>query len=139
MTSHCETFEHTADIGLAAQADSVDELFAALGEGLANYIGRASQVRKNETRPLNVKADDLESLAVDYLGEVLGVVQFDHFLVAEIRVTKITDTELWADLLGEPFDPTRHEISAEVKAVTYHQLKVARQDDKWVARVLLDI
>ena len=139
MTSNCETFEHTADVGLKAQADSLEELFCALAQGLGNYICPNSQVRKNQSRPLTVKADDLESLAVDFLGEVLGVVQFDHFLVAEVHVSKITDTEIWAQVIGEPYDPTRHEISAEVKAVTYHQLQVARQDDKWVANVILDI
>ena len=116
-------------------SNKVDELFTARRR-TCNYIGRLPCERMH---PPSTSRPTTRITAVDYLGEVLGVVQFDHFLVAEIRVTKITDTELWADLLGEPFDPTRHEISAEVKAVTYHQLKVARQDDKWVARVLLDI
>jgi len=139
MSSQYETFEHTADIGLRASADSLEELFAALGQALANYICPVSQVRRSQSRPLNVKADDLESLAVDFLGEVLGVVQFDHFMVAEARVSKMTSTEIWVDLLGEGYDPTRHEIAAEVKGVTYHQLKVEQQAGRWVASVLLDI
>ena len=27
----------------------------------------------------------------------------------------------------------------EIKAVTYHQLKVAREGDQWVARVFVDL
>ena len=44
-----------------------------------------------------------------------------------------------ANLSGETYDATRHEIKIEVKAVTYHQLQIARETDHWTARVILDI
>ena len=38
MVGHCETFEHTADIGLTGWADTFGELVQVLGEGLAEIL-----------------------------------------------------------------------------------------------------
>ncbi len=40
---------------------------------------------------------------------------------------------------GEPMDPSRHELNHEVKAITYHGLKVEQTADGWLAEVIVDI
>jgi SHS2 domain-containing protein len=40
---------------------------------------------------------------------------------------------------GEPVDPARHELDHEVKAITYHGLKLERDGDGWLAEVIVDI
>ena len=40
---------------------------------------------------------------------------------------------------GEPIDPERHELDMEVKAITYHGLKVERDGDGWLAEVIVDL
>ncbi len=40
---------------------------------------------------------------------------------------------------GEPFDPKKHKFRLEIKAVTYHQLTVKKQGDKWFGRVIFDL
>jgi SHS2 domain-containing protein len=139
MAKHCETFEHTADIGLAARGDTLGELFEALGEGLADLICPREQVRTRDTRPVQLQAEDVEALCVDFLVEVMTATQVDRFLVAEVRVRAVSGTCVRADLAGEPYDPDRHEWGHEVKAVTYHQLKVAREGDVWMGRVIVDV
>ena len=139
MAKHCGTFEHTADVGLAAEADSPGELFEALAEGLADLICPREQVRAAEQRRVDVTAEDVEVLAVDFLSEVLAAVQAGRFVVARVSVEAIDDGRVSARLLGEPYNPARHELRTEVKAVTYHQLRVARDGERWTARVILDV
>ena len=43
------------------------------------------------------------------------------------------------DLRCEPFDPDRHSLCHEVKAITYHELKVVPTADGWLAEVIVDI
>ncbi len=143
MVGHCETFDHTADVGLSAWADSPAELLAALAGGLVDVICERSQVRPDELRTLHVEAQDMEFLAVDFLSRLLYIFAVDHFIPAEVSVT-IRDAgedgiSLTAELAGETYDPSRHEIRTEVKAVTYHQLKVAPEGGRWVGRVILDL
>ena len=139
MAKRCETFDHTADVGLAAEADTRAELFEALAEGLAEVICPRRRVAAAGRRELRVEAEDVEALAVDFLSEVLAVIQDERFLVAAVAVSEAGDTAVTARLAGEPYDPGRHELAAEVKAVTYHQLKIARRRGRWTGRVILDL
>jgi SHS2 domain-containing protein len=46
---------------------------------------------------------------------------------------------LEAEARGEPLDPARHRLLADVKAVTLHRLRVERTVRGWEASVVLDI
>lgn len=139
MAKHCETFDHTADVGLAARADSLGELMEALAEGLTDVICHRASISPAERRRIAVEAEDVEALAVDFLSQVLLAFEVDRFLLAEANVSTATPTTVTAELLGEAYDPARHDLKTEVKAVTYHQLKVAREGDEWTGRVVLDL
>jgi len=139
MAKHCETFDHTADVGLAARADTLGELMEALAEGLTDVICDRATLSPAQRRQITVEAEDVEALAVDFLSEVLLAFEVGRFLLAEAKVSTATPTTVTAELLGEPYDPARHDLKTEVKAVTYHQLKVAQDGDEWVGRVILDL
>jgi SHS2 domain-containing protein len=139
MVKHCETFDHTADVGLACRGETLGELFEAMAEGVADLICPRDQVARTETRNIRINAEDLEALAVDFLAQVAVTIQTDRFVVASVAVRRISETEVAAEIAGERLDPGRHEFHTEVKAVTYHLLHVAREGDGWVGRVILDI
>ncbi len=139
MSRHCTTFDHTADVGLAARADTLGELFQALAEGLADVICLREQVRAAAERIISVSAEDVGALAVDFLWKVMDTIQADHQMVAAVEVREIDDTHVKAALMCEEYDPARHEVLTEIKAVTYHELKIAREDGQWTGRVILDL
>ena len=139
MAKRCETFDHTADVGLSARADTLGELMEALAEGLMDVVCDRAGVRAVQRREIRVESEDAEALAVDWLSEVLLAFDADHFLAAEVTVREASETALTAELAGEPYAPARHDVRTEVKAVTYHQLSVTRQAGGWVARVILDL
>ncbi len=140
MAKNWETLEHTADVGIAARADTARELFEALAEGMADILYARAAVRPKSARKIEVRAEDPEALAVDFLSAVLNVIQCDRFLVAAVSVQyhDVTCT-IQAELSGEPYDPARHEIKTEIKAVTYHQLRVAREGRQWTGQVIFDL
>lgn len=135
----CHTFEHTADIGLEAWADTLPELLEALADGLADFLCPREQVHADQTREISVVAEDREALAVDFLSDVLNVIQTDRFIIASVDATRADDTSITAQLHGEPYDPKRHHIHTEVKAITYHELKIAPTAGGWVGQIILDL
>ena len=139
MTGHCETFDHTADVGLAANADSAEELLEALAGCMCDLVCPRQNVSPRDKRTIAVEAPDFEDLTVDFLDAVLGAIQVDRFAVASVRVTGVAETSAAAELLGEGLDPQRHEILTEIKAVTYHELQAGLRDGRWTARVILDL
>lgn len=139
MAGQCETFDHTADLGLAARADTLGELFQALAEGLADVICPRAKLRPQAETTIAVTAEDVEALAVDFLWKVMDTIQAEHRMVAAVEVREIDETHVTAALACEDFDPARHEVLTEIKAVTYHELKIARDGDAWTGRVILDL
>jgi len=133
------TFEHPADLGLEARADSLAELFEALGEGLTEQICPRGAVRPARGASVEAEAEDLEALLVEFLSALLRLFDLQRFLVRRVRVRRIDDNSVSAEAFGEDYDPSRHELGTEVKAVTYHQLRVGREGSQWTGRVLLDV
>ncbi len=139
MARTCRIIDHTADIGLDAGADSIEELFETLAEGLADIVCERRTVEPRQRRTVRVASEDIEAAAVDFLAAVLNVIQVDRFFVAAVEVTAVADNSVSATLAGEDYDPARHEIATEVKAVTYHRLRIAREGGRWHGRVIFDV
>ena len=139
MAKSVKTFDHTADVGLASRADSLAELFEAMAEGLADLICPREQVQGCECVSIEMAGDSVENLLVDWLTKVSDVIQVDHLLLSSVRVDEISPAGLSATLQCQRFDPKRHELATEVKAVTYHMLEVSQDGPEWTARVILDI
>lgn len=134
-----EVFEHTADLGLRIRAADLHRLFADAAQGLFSVIaGDLSQVRLAQTVRLQIGGNDLEYLLFDWLNELLFRFESQRLLLAEFRV-QVSGGGLTAEARGEPLDLGRHQLEHEVKAITYHGLRIARQDEMWQAEVILDI
>jgi SHS2 domain-containing protein len=89
-------------------------------------------------RHFRLQEDDLETLLVSWLQELLYLLDTEDLVFGRFQV-KIHDLSLEATAWGEPFDPSIHTIKTEIKAVTYHQLEVARSELGWQAQVIFDI
>jgi SHS2 domain-containing protein len=135
-----ETFEHTADLGLRICAPDLDSLFAEAGRGLFSLIvENLDDVRPVEEVSLAVVGTELEYLLFDWLNELLYIFETRRLVLVEFDV-KIADGGLQATGRGENFDFARHRSEHEVKAITYHRLKVEEQpDETWLAEVIVDI
>ena len=85
------------------------------------------------------KTETVEFLAVDFLSALLHLFLLERLLIREVRVLEITEKSVDAEVSGEFYSPGRHELGPEIKAITYHHLKVAREGKTWRAEVLLDL
>ncbi|MBI4236153.1 MAG: archease [Chloroflexi bacterium] len=134
-----ELLEHTADIGILAVGRDAAEAFAQAAKGFAAVTLQApGAVEERETRRVEVTAPDEEALLVAWVNELVFLQDAEGFLAGRALVQEITPTRLKALLYGEPFDPERHRMATQVKAATYHQVKV-EHDGGCRLRVILDI
>jgi SHS2 domain-containing protein len=135
-----ELFDHTADLGLRVQAASLEELLAEAGRGLlAMIVANPAAVRPVQIRTIELPAGEVSYLLFDWLSELLYAFESDKLLLSEFDVN-IAAGQLTATCRGEPMDESRHEMDHEVKAITYHGLKVEQgADGQWSAEVIVDI
>jgi SHS2 domain-containing protein len=134
-----EVFEHTADIGLRVRAAGLNELFADAARGLFELIvENLDEVRPTQAEQIHIENEEPAYLLFDWLNELLFRFDARHFVCSEFKVS-VTPAGLNAEARGEPLDPARHHLDHEVKAITYHGLKVEQAPDGWLAEVIVDI
>ena len=134
-----ELFEHTADLGLRAAAPDLNTLFAEMAACLVSaIIEDGATVRPLEAARVELAGTDREFLLFDWLKELLLRFETSRMLFAEFDV-QVSDSGLTATVRGEAFDPERHTFAHEVKAITYHALKVEEHAGGWLAEVIVDI
>ena len=134
-----ETFDHTADVGLRIKAASLDQLFAEAAEALLSLlIENLDGVQLQQTFEIKLEDEDLEYLLFDWLKELLYCFDAEHWVFSKFSVN-VEEGKLTATVAGEPLDWARHVPNHEVKAITYHGLRVERQADGWLAEVIVDI
>lgn len=135
-----EVFEHTADLGLRIRSHSLPELFSEAGIALYELIvENMGDVKSLVSRHICISQTVLELMFFDWLNELLYLSDSEQILLCRFDV-KINQSILEATVWGEPRDESRHLLDHEVKAVTYHELKVEQEaDGHWLAEVILDI
>ncbi len=134
-----EILEHTADVGLRAFGGTLAALFENAAAGLLEIALDRATVFEREMRPVRAEATDREALLVNWLQEILWLVDGERWLPRRVSVAEISQTRVAGAAHGEPRDATRHLLRIIVKAITYHQLSVREQNGIWVAEVFLDI
>ena len=134
-----ETFEHTADLGLRIRANDLQGLFSEAGRALFSVmVANFDDIRPLEKMTFRIEGDQRDELLRDWLAELLYAFHGERMLLARFDV-QLQPAGLQATAWGEPIDTDRHEIDAELKAITYHGLKVERDDQgNWLAEVIVD-
>jgi SHS2 domain-containing protein len=134
-----ETFEHTADLGLRIRAADLNTLFAEAAEALFSVLVEdLGTIAPVQSLAIEIAGDDRAYLLFDWLKELLYHFDAEYLLFSRFEV-HVRDDGLSATAHGEPLDRARHELSHEVKAITYHGLRVEPTADGWLAEVIVDI
>jgi SHS2 domain-containing protein len=134
-----EFFDHTADLGLRVRAADLDTLFEEAARALFTaIIEDLAVVEERERVALELEADDYAYLLFDWLNELLYHFDTKRVLFGHFKV-HIEGKRLKGMAGGEALDPARHSLSHEVKAITYHGLRVEHAADGWLAEVIVDI
>ena len=135
-----DLIEVTADVAIRARGSSLGQLYANAVWGMFDLICDSATVEPALVWDMEVKAEDLESLMVDLLTDMLVLFEIDGMLVSSVETDVAPEDAGWVarvKVRGERHDNTKHELLHDIKAVTYHTLEV-RPDEGW-ARVLFDI
>jgi SHS2 domain-containing protein len=130
---------HTADIGLEANAPTLEGLFVAAAEGFKTLVYGDTPVRVTTLHTVCLEAGGVPELMVVWLNELLYLGESGRLVAAEFTINAVDGRSLNATIGGEPFDPGRHTVERTAKAVTYHQLVVEERKDGWYARVYIDL
>jgi SHS2 domain-containing protein len=134
-----ELFEHTADLGLRVRAGDLDTLFRDAAEGLFAMVVEQVPSEPNAREiELAVAGEALDYLLFDWLSELLYLFDTEHVLLRDFDV-KVEPDGVRARARAVPLDPARQRLLHEIKAITYHRLRVEQVEDGYVADIIVDV
>ncbi|MGI0005484.1 MAG: archease, partial [Nitrososphaera sp.] len=107
--------------------------------GLVDTMVDVAGVRPEAEIEIEAEGHDLESLLFDWLDKVMLLLVADGMAMSEFAV-RIDGYTLKGVARGEKLDLARHKYKVEIKAVTYHEMSVVRNEgDGVTVRFLLDL
>ena len=133
-----EILDHTADVGIIAYGADMKQAFANAGRALFSLITELDDVEEVLHRDAELTATDEESLLVEWLNELIYQFDTEGIIFKRFDISQLDNTRLKARGYGEKVDKSKHRLKVEVKAATYHMLKVEKNDGCQV-QVLFDI
>jgi SHS2 domain-containing protein len=139
MTDIYKTFDHTADVGIEIYGEDLQQLFINAGYALFDLITDVHKIEATTSLSVTIEGTDQEDLMVRWLSELLSLHQLRGYLLSDFILHELGEKSLRATVKGERYESDRHELFKEIKAVTYHQLMVGKEKDRWVARIVFDI
>lgn len=130
----------TADVCFRAYGATLDEVFANAALAMFETMVETKDVAPRVTKDVEVMGEDLTSLMFNWLNELLFYVDVDGLMFSEFDA-KVDEKRmtLSAKASGEQIDFQKHETKTDVKACTYHDMKIEKRDGKWMAQVILDV
>lgn len=134
-----EIIPHTADIGIKAYGKNPKELFQNAAYGMFDIIADLDGLKSSVTQPIKVESENREELLLAWLGELLYNFYTKQIIFFDFQIEKITDTHLKATALGRHIGENRNRLKTEIKAVTYHELKIEEKDNQFVATLIFDV
>ena len=133
-----ELIEHTADVGIRVRAKDLKELFIKTALSMFDIIAEPkAEAGVSKEIEIKLKTDDLEELFVTWLNELLSLSATKELIFSSFQIKKITKNNLDAIAAGQ--DINNYRMNAEIKAATYHQLKVEETKSGWQAEVIFDV
>jgi SHS2 domain-containing protein len=133
-----EVIEHTADIGIIARGSGLPALFSNAASGMLSLLIEADTLRQDVTREISLEAGDMETLMVQWLNELLYITYTEKLVLHKFDIV-IDENRLAASCKGQEIELNSHIFKREIKAATYHNLRIVERDGEYSAQIIFDI
>ena len=137
LLNHKDSFleiPHSADLALQVWAASLSGLFIQAARGMVSLLRIDNSEGSEVYRKIELQEIDLENLLVSFLNELLNDLQQNKKVYDQFRL-EISHSELTGNLTGK----TICGVGREIKAVTYHDLRIVKTKIGYQTTIVFDI
>ena len=129
--------EHTADIKFQAFGKNIEEVFENSALALKETIAPKIKVKNKIRKYFVVEGGDNEAFLYNFLEEFLFLLDAENFLLNKVKVKFLKCRKLEVEVWGDK--ASNYKFTNDVKAVTYNEMFIKQENDKWIAQVVLDV
>ncbi len=127
--------EHTADWSLVVRAASLPELFVNAARGMYSLVADLDQAPRTVERAVEVKGVDAEALLVNWLNELVYATEMEGEVFIEFAIHHWEPTRLEATARGGTGVP----LKKQIKAVTFHNVRIVPADSGYQVTLVFDV
>lgn len=127
--------EHTADWELEVWAPNLSTLLEQAARGMYTLAGTHLQPGPRKIKQLSLNSLDAESLLVDFLDELLWLGEDEGMAFEQFKISIQNNSSLDAVLVGALIA----QQTKEIKAVTYHNLRIIKSLRGLEVRIVFDV
>ncbi len=132
-----EQVPHTADIAAKIYGKTLEDLFSNAAFAMFDMMGCGAGSGEKVEEKVEVGAPDTESLLISFLNEILYISYIKKEFFIGFKFSEISGKKASAVALGQMkgTDRPKHEI----KAATYHDVRIAKTAEGYETTVVFDV
>ena len=134
-----ELIDHTADIGIKVYGKDLAELFNNAAFAMFDIIADLSSLKNSVTVDIKKDAPNSEELLVAWLDELLYNFYTKGLIFSQFEIVDLDDSHITAKAFGRHIGENRSRLKTEIKAVTYHELKIENKNNIWQTQLIFDV
>ncbi len=138
-----ETLDHKGEIGVVGKGTTIEKAFEESAKGMFSVMVSLEDVKAKERIKVEAEAGTLDELLVQYLNELLYLLEVNKMFFSEFEVEKIFEEkerfQLKGFASGEKIDEKKHRLGIEVKAASYSGLSVKNLGKEFSVQCVLDV
>lgn len=123
---------------IEVRSKSLNGLFEEAAKALSDFMVFVERVQPIKKKKIEVYGESNEDLLVSFLTELLSLFDSEGFIWRGCKV-KTSEGKLTAEVFGEDYSQEKHGYKGYVKAITYHQIEIKRDEKGYYAKFLIDI
>ncbi len=131
------------DIAFEAEGRTLKELFQSAAAAVTNVMVRdLKTIDQSVTRLFEMEAPSAEMLLYHFLQELVFLKDSQRLFFKECEIAINREVPVWhlnVQASGEEIDLGKHELLADVKAVSFHDFRVRQTCEGWTADIILDL
>ena len=131
-----EEIDHTADWALRVWGEDRRTLFENAARGMISLIGGQADPRQTLLhRTFTLTAPDWETLLIDWLSELLFLIEDESIILTQITVHSVEELSIEAEVQGS----AGAGMEKHIKAATYHNLSIHLTDRGYETIIIFDV
>jgi len=134
-----EIIPHTADIGIKVCGEDLTKLFDNAAYGMFDIIADLDGLKSSVEIPVKASGQNREELLIAWLSELLYHFYTKQIIFFEFHIEELDDMHIIAKAVGRHVGSNRNRLKTEIKAVTYHELKIEETEGKLNATLIFDV
>jgi len=134
-----EQIPHTADLGARIYGEDLPGLFGNAAFAMFDMMADIEGMVPKEIVTIKVDAPDTESLLISWLNELLYASYSKEMLFSEFNIVTLEEDRLEAEAIGQKLGEKKERLRTEIKAATYHDVRIIKSDSGVEVTVVFDV